>query len=683
MSLRVLLAVQSRLIPGDGPSGATQTLGAALADQGCSVEYFGYENAFGHDTLSDSLGSELKFPWRLAAFLRRRAKDLDVLDVSTGCSWVWSHRRRPGTSSPVPALITRSHGLEHTADQWRRADAAAGQIKLNWKYPLYHGGFRLWEVRQSLLHCDHALLLNEFDRQFAINELCVPESLTSVMAHGIDRQFLGLPEPSQIPIDAPLKLAAVGKWIDRKGRRTIVELTNLVQQQGVPFVLTLLGTGLDEVQVRTDFAPAVRSKIRVIPSYHRGDFPRLMTDQHILLSCSYAETYALTIPEAMACGTAPIATRVGGAPQLIEPGVNGELVHPGDAKSIAAIVSRWSSDRTTLGSVRHHAWKTAQHHAWNVMAVESISIYEQALRRVAGRIAPNHGSADTLLPARTNWQRNEKPTLSICICTANRPAVLRRCLASIDGSETAAVCGDFSFVRYLRGPRHGLCANRNVLIAAAQGQYIALLDDDAEVMPTFVRLAHELTARADGRTIFTGDVLQNGIDRVTPHNPTFLGHFGRPLSPIQPNETVQLNCNLFPRSAFNGVRFDERIIYGYEDMDVCQQMLATGHRIEYRPELVNLHLPRPKPADVRKTQVQQMERARYYTSLKRYLLWQSRPFRAFAYAALAPLHQAVHHLTHHETSHVFDGFRDMSWAIHQTLKQRRADRSATRSDLDR
>ena len=247
MSLRVLLAVQSRLTPGDGPAGATLALGAALAEQGCSVEYFGYENAFGLDTIADSLGSELRFPWRLASFLRRRARDLDVLDISAGCSWVWAHRRRPGASGPLPALITRSHGLEHTADRWRRADAASGRIKLNWKYPLYHGGFRLWEVRQSLLHCDHALLLNDFDRDFAVNELCVPDSRTGVMGYGINRQFLGLSEPPEIPADAPLKLAAVGKWIDRKGKRVIIEAIHLLQQRGVPFLLSLLGTGSDEV----------------------------------------------------------------------------------------------------------------------------------------------------------------------------------------------------------------------------------------------------------------------------------------------------------------------------------------------------------------------------------------------------------------------------------------------------
>src|ERR1700761_7276132 len=120
MSLRVLLALHHRLSPGaGGASGATLALGSALSDLGCQVEYFGYEHAYGHDTV-DMMGSELHFPWRLNAFLKKRASDFDVLDVSTGDGWLWARkRRRCGETTPV--LITRSHGLEHTVDQWLRA----------------------------------------------------------------------------------------------------------------------------------------------------------------------------------------------------------------------------------------------------------------------------------------------------------------------------------------------------------------------------------------------------------------------------------------------------------------------------------------------------------------------------------------------------------------------------------
>jgi hypothetical protein len=127
MSLRVLLALHHRLTPGGGAPAATLAIGSALSDLGCKVDYFGYEHAFGHDAF-DSIGSRLHFPWRLASYLRRRASDFDVLDISTGDAWVWARRGRPGAGK-TPALITRSEGLEHTIDRWKRADAKAGNIR--------------------------------------------------------------------------------------------------------------------------------------------------------------------------------------------------------------------------------------------------------------------------------------------------------------------------------------------------------------------------------------------------------------------------------------------------------------------------------------------------------------------------------------------------------------------------
>ena len=609
--------------------------------------------------------------------MRRRAADFDVLDVSTGDNWVWAGRGRPGGGDSA-ALLTRSHGLEHTVDLWQRADAAAGNSKLSWKYPLYHGGFRLWEERRSLHCADHCLLLNEIDRDFAVQKLGVLPSRISLVANGIGTQFLGLPVPTD-DAAVPLKLAAVGTWIDRKGKRILADVAEKLVAKKIGFVLTLLGTGFDEVQVRSDFLPEVRPFVRVVPQYKNTDLPVMLQGQHVLLMCSFTEGYALALPEGMACGLAPIATRVGGASLVVVPGHNGELVDPGQSDPIIEILSRWNADRPMLLDIRRKARQSVQQHGWSQIAAQTINIYEAVLRRVRRPHGPVLAGTDSLSPPNTIWQRDGKPTLSICVCTANRPAVLRRCLASIDqgdqlpdevivgddsidGTETAAVCREFPFVRYVHGPRQGLCANRNVVIAAAAGQYISLLDDDAEVTPNFVRVAVDIASVADGRTLFTGDVMEDGVRRVVPSNPTFWGHFGKPLN-AGACEIVQLNSNLFPRSALADARFDERIVYGYEDMDLCQQILAGGHRIEYRPELVNLHLPPPKTRQVKLTQHRMAERARYYTSIKRYLLWQRRPLMAGVFVAIAPLHQALHHLRHLRLAASLSGFADIGWAL--------------------
>jgi GT2 family glycosyltransferase len=448
----------------------------------------------------------------------------------------------------------------------------------------------------------------------------------------------------------------------------------------------------DEVEVGTDFPVEIRSHLRVIPQCRFSDFPRILQSHHLLLQCGTADRRVPAMPEMMACGVAPISGNEFDTARIIVSAVNGELA--ADPTAFTAIIKRWAGDRQALQNIRLCAQKTAKRHEWHSIASQTIIIYETALTRSLGAKAPRLVGDELTAADNSIVQRPIRPTLSVCICTADRPKVLRRCLASIeqgemlptevvvaddtlDGTETAAVCGDFAFVRYVRGPRRGLCANRNVVIAAATSDFIALLDDDSEVTPQFVRLALHVTANSDRRTIFTGDVLEGGVDRIPPSNPTFWGHFGKPLAVMGQCETVHLNSNIFPRSAFSHARFDERIVYGYEQMDICQQMLVTGHRIEYRRELVNLHLPPPRSAEVLKSQDEQAIRARYYTSLKRYMLWQSRPLRAFAYAALAPLHQAAHHLIHRQLSQALVGFSDMSWAVHQALEFRKAARESS------
>jgi glycosyltransferase involved in cell wall biosynthesis len=55
---------------------------------------------------------------------------------------------------------------------------------------------------------------------------------------------------------------------------------------------------------------------------------------------SYREAQGLTILEAMALSRPVVASNVGGIPEMIEDGVTGLLVPPGDADALAAAIIR-------------------------------------------------------------------------------------------------------------------------------------------------------------------------------------------------------------------------------------------------------------------------------------------------------------------------------------------------------
>jgi N-acetyl-alpha-D-glucosaminyl L-malate synthase BshA len=71
---------------------------------------------------------------------------------------------------------------------------------------------------------------------------------------------------------------------------------------------------------------------------------RLIPLAHVLLMPSQLESFGLVALEAMACGVVPVATRVGGVPELITDGEDGFLEAPGDVAAQAARVVQLLAD---------------------------------------------------------------------------------------------------------------------------------------------------------------------------------------------------------------------------------------------------------------------------------------------------------------------------------------------------
>jgi N-acetyl-alpha-D-glucosaminyl L-malate synthase BshA len=71
---------------------------------------------------------------------------------------------------------------------------------------------------------------------------------------------------------------------------------------------------------------------------------RLIPSAHVLLMPSELESFGLAALEAMACGVVPVATRVGGVPELITHGEDGFLEAPSDVAAQAADVIRLLMD---------------------------------------------------------------------------------------------------------------------------------------------------------------------------------------------------------------------------------------------------------------------------------------------------------------------------------------------------
>jgi len=230
--------------------------------------------------------------------------------------------------------------------------------------------------------------------------------------------------------------------------------------------------------------------------------------------------------------------------------------------------------------------------------------------------------------------------------------------------QTEMACRQFPRVRYFVGPRRGLSANRNSVVKNAKMEYVSLLDDDALVSERFVENCAELISRGEIKVVYTGPIRERGA-LIFPTNSTFLGFFGkRPKGVL---ENINLNCNLFPRSSFKTCKFDEVITYGYEDVDVCNQLRADGFRIVFVLDLLNEHAPPQRSELAARAFARYADQARFYVMVKRHLIWQRSYARLFAYVFFAPLHQTVALLKQRRWREAFRPIFDMGFAIRKAV----------------
>jgi glycosyltransferase involved in cell wall biosynthesis len=378
--MRILLTIHHQLDPNAGAPGATLKLGNAFKKLGHQVQYYSTDNL--PKTFAGKAQS-LLFPWYLATHLQQLSKEqtIDVVDASTGDAWVWAKYHRLLTKGKNnPLLVTRVHGLEHTASIHLKEESVRGNVKLSWRYYLYSGKFRLWEVSNSLKYSDLVFQLNQHDLDYAVQNLGVKPERSHLIVNGIPNLFLDrLFEPTPLARDSEIGIALVASYNYRKGIFYSVPALNAILKR-YPFVrVSFLGTGVSIEKVHEAFETSVRGRVQVIPYFKHEHLPNLLKGHQIKLFPSLSEGFSLALPEAMACGLAPVATSIPGSVEILTHGVNSILVPPRDSEAIEQALEVLISNRGDLDELRRNAHSTSQNYGWDKVARQQLQLYEKGL----------------------------------------------------------------------------------------------------------------------------------------------------------------------------------------------------------------------------------------------------------------------------------------------------------------
>jgi N-acetyl-alpha-D-glucosaminyl L-malate synthase BshA len=159
-----------------------------------------------------------------------------------------------------------------------------------------------------------------------------------------------------------------------------IRILAAVRQQ-VPAHLLMVGDGPDRGPAE-HLARELRVDRHVSFLGKQSHVERLIPLAHVLLMPSELESFGLVALEAMACGVVPVATRVGGVPELITDREDGFLEPAGDiAAQAARVIALLSDDGLHYRMAKTGRWNAAERYC----PEKIIPLYEKYYQDVLNR----------------------------------------------------------------------------------------------------------------------------------------------------------------------------------------------------------------------------------------------------------------------------------------------------------
>ena len=133
-----------------------------------------------------------------------------------------------------------------------------------------------------------------------------------------------------------------------KGQLTLIEAARRAAQERPEWQFVICGEGRD----RQRFEEAIKGLTNVALVGWVDNVGDWLSSFDVFVFPSLDEALGSTLLDAMQVGLPIVASRVGGIPDVVEDGVNGRLVEPGDADALYAAIDGLLADADELAAIR-------------------------------------------------------------------------------------------------------------------------------------------------------------------------------------------------------------------------------------------------------------------------------------------------------------------------------------------
>lgn len=324
--------------------------------------------------------------------IRTLSTGLRMATAATGVDVVHSHTWYAGLGGHLAA---RLHGIPHIAT------AHSLEPDRPWKREQLGGGYDVssWSEKNAMEYADGVIAVSAKMKTAILDAYPrIDADRVHVVLNGIDTQ-LWQPRPTFGPDsvlsglgvdpDRPI-VAFVGRITRQKGVEHLVRAAKHFDE-GVQLVLCAGAPDTPEIAARTtalvDELKATRDGVHWVQDMlGRDKIQEILTAADTFVCPSIYEPLGIVNLEAMACGTAVVASDVGGIPEVVVDGGTGSLVHydetdpEGFERDLAAAVNAMVADpdrASAYGAAGRE--RAVNDFSWTTIARQTIDVYRSLI----------------------------------------------------------------------------------------------------------------------------------------------------------------------------------------------------------------------------------------------------------------------------------------------------------------
>lgn len=240
------------------------------------------------------------------------------------------------------------------------------------------------QLKEKIALAKFVVTCTEYNRSF-LQELAADAAAVHSVYHGIDAELFGGPSESRSP-SPPYRILSIARLVEKKGLPTVFRALRRLLDQGYSLRYTLIGDGEDRRPIMEHLHHLGLANIcdwlgtqpheRVLEEYRKADL--------FVLGCEVAKNGDRDgIPnvflESMAMGVPVLATRVSAIPELVEDGVTGLLVDPGQPEPMAEAMAKLLMDRSLRDSIIEAARQRIRENFDNRKLINKLgAVFEEA-----------------------------------------------------------------------------------------------------------------------------------------------------------------------------------------------------------------------------------------------------------------------------------------------------------------